>query len=421
MSYIIHIQKPPFQMTISAPSSAKHCLFLHHCHMQLGTSSFGWKASDVQGHSRVSRQLAWFNARAAIAKSIFLPTSTNATSNLLSRAWGPAQLLEPASAPTQVAAKETASIYSICLPMETTYVLLRRNYQALRPKAQCFSQWQKQWCSSQKGKAFLSQTTKSCAISVAWCEWKCLGTNQTEDLNKGLCVIYWNPKSAERALQPSARGEGSLCAVTSSCHWMADTAHPKAPCSQWHQDFWGRNVSFPTCVRNSLKKQITRVYQIPHYNTNRLLGNKHSAMQISLEAFIQNACISPGAHKHQSHQSHVCNVIRDQSITACVPPLSHLSLTPSQLLQAPWPLSYPFVAFICVLEWPVFVVHVASQTILLQAGFNSLPPPHTTVGREGESVCGWHSCGCPVQEIQHPHCIWGVDKMRQDRLLQQVG
>lgn len=149
MSYIIHIQKPPFQMTISAPSSAKHCLFLHHCHMQLGTSSSGWKASDVQGH----RQLAWFNARAAITKSIFLPSSTNATLNLPSRAWGPAQLLEPASALTQVAAKETASISSICLPMETTYLLLRRKYPALRPKAQTFSQWQKQWCSSQKGKA----------------------------------------------------------------------------------------------------------------------------------------------------------------------------------------------------------------------------------------------------------------------------
>lgn len=118
-------------------------------------------------------------------------------------------------------------------------------------------------------------------------------------------------------------------------------------------------------------------------------------MQISVEALIQNACISPGAHKHQSHQSHVCNVVGDQSVTACVPPLPHLSLTPSQLLRAPWPLSYPFVAFICGLEWPVFVAHVESQTILLQAGFNSLPLPHTTVGRDGESVCGLHSCGCP--------------------------
>lgn len=51
-------------------------------------------------------------------------------------------------------------------------------------------------------------------------------------------------------------------------------------------------------------------------------------MQISVEALILNACIS----LHQSHQGHVYNVLRDQSITACVPSLPRSLSSPASSL-----------------------------------------------------------------------------------------
>lgn len=133
-------------------------------HMRMETASLGnkggSKAGDVQGCSPISRCLARFNARAAIANSTFLPTSANMTLTFPSRATGPAQLHQPVSALLQAATEEKPFACSRFLHMVTTYMLPLKKISGPPTQSRAFCKGKNNCTVAKKGRVLFLPNNK---------------------------------------------------------------------------------------------------------------------------------------------------------------------------------------------------------------------------------------------------------------------